>query len=71
MLNWLQCVLEAHFLSRGRQRPTTPRPGPRADAEQEAHHGVPSPEPDSVEVLAGICRTTFPLAYRLWIATVT
>jgi hypothetical protein len=70
MINWLQCVLEAYFLSGGKRRPTTPGSGAHPDEKQEAHDGMPSPEPDDAQALARICEIVFPLAYRLWIATV-
>lgn len=70
MLNWLQCVLEAYFLSAGRRGPTTPRLGAYGTQRQEANDGMPAPEPEIAQALADICETNFPLAYRLWTATV-
>jgi hypothetical protein len=70
MLDWLQCVLEAYFLSGGRWRPTTPKAGAHVSQQHAAHDGMPAPETDIALALADICETTFPLAYRLWTATV-
>lgn len=70
MLNWLQCVLEAHFLSGGRRRPAPPRPGACGTEQQEARDGETDSEPDIARTLADVCETNFPLAYRLWAATV-
>lgn len=70
MLNWLQCVLEAHFLSGGRRGPAEFRPGASATEQQEACDGKPAPEPETAQALADICEANFPLAYRLWTATV-
>ena len=70
MLNWLQCVLEAYFLSGGRRGPTTLRPGAHAAEQQEAFDCRPAPEPEMAQALADICDRNFPLAYRLWTATV-
>jgi hypothetical protein len=70
MLNWLQCVLEAHFLSGGKWGPTTPRTGVCAIQQKEACDGEPAPEPDAAQALADICETNSPLAYHLWAATV-
>lgn len=70
MLKWLQCVLEAYFLSGGRWGAATPRPGACATEEQEASDGKPAPEPDSAQALADLCETELPLAYRLWTATI-
>jgi hypothetical protein len=69
MLNWLQCVLEAHFLSEGKPGPTTPRPGACAAGQQDNSDAVLSPETAIAQTLADICETNFPLAYRLWTAT--
>lgn len=70
MLNWLQCVLEAYFLSGGKQGPATPRPGACATEQQDAYDGKPAPQPETAQALADICEANFPLAYRLWTATV-
>jgi hypothetical protein len=70
MLSWLQCVLEAHFLSGGRRGPAVPRREACATEEQGACDGKPAPEPEVAEALADICERNFPLAYRLWTATV-
>ncbi len=66
MLNWLQCVLEAHFL----QGPATPKPGAIPAEQQEDHDDMPAPEPETARALAAICEAHFPLAYRLWTSTV-
>ena len=70
MLNWLQCVLEAHFVSGGGRGPAAPRPGAYASEQVEAYDGKPAPEPDIAQALADICETNFPLAYRLWTTSV-
>ena len=70
MLDWLQCVLEAYFLSGGKQGPTTPRPGASVAEQNEDPDGMAAPETVIAQTLAGICETNFPLAYRLWTATV-
>ncbi len=70
MLNWLQCVLEAYFLSGGKRGHAPPRPGAIADEQQEAHDGTPAPEPETAQALADVCETNFPLAYHLWTASV-
>jgi hypothetical protein len=70
MLNWLQCVLEAYFLSGGNRGLTTPRPGDCAAEQLETDDSGLAPEPDIAETLADICESSFPLAYRLWTATV-
>ncbi len=70
MLSWLQCVLEAHFLSGGRRGPAVPRRGAYATEEQGPCDGKPAPEPEVAQALADICERNFPLAYRLWTATV-
>lgn len=68
MLDWLQCVLEACFLSGGSRGHGAPGPGAYAAERQEAQDGMPAPEPESAQALADICETIFPLAYRLWTA---
>jgi hypothetical protein len=70
ILNWLQCVLEAHFLSGGRRGPAVPRHEACATEEQGACDGKLAPEPELAEALADICETNFPLAYHLWTAAV-
>jgi hypothetical protein len=70
MLSWLQCVLEAYFLSGRRQDPTTPGLGGYAVEQQVTHDSMPAPETEMAQALADICDRNFPLAYRLWTATV-
>jgi hypothetical protein len=70
MLNWLQCVLEAYFLSGGNRGRPTRRPGAHATEQQEAFDSKPAPEPDIAQALADICETNFALAYHFWTATV-
>jgi hypothetical protein len=70
MLNWLKCVLEAYFLSGANRGRTTPRPGAHATGLPEAYDSTLAQEPDIAQTLADICESNFPLAYRLWTATV-
>jgi hypothetical protein len=70
MLNWLHCVLETYFLSGGNRGLTMPRPGACATEQPETDDNELAPESDIAEALADICETSFPLAYRLWTATV-
>jgi hypothetical protein len=70
MLNWLQCVLEAYFLSGGDQGRTSPRPGAHTIEQLEAYDSKLAPEPDIAQALADLCETNFALAYQLWTATV-
>jgi hypothetical protein len=69
MLNWLQCVLEAHFLSGGGRGPAPPRLRACVPEQEEAGDCEPTPEPETAQALADICEASFPLAYRLWTAT--